>query len=123
MNVCVFMHVHIYTHIKICVYACERFAESMICLFGFLLVLEVVWFKQVLSALDKFEPLCTPPFPSLPPRWRNSTQAMQYCAKSLALRQTDVSSSPESLFSVALCPWKLLHNFSLLGMRVNYLLY
>ena len=35
----------------------------MIYLFGFLLVLEVVWFKQVLSALDKFKFLYTPPFP------------------------------------------------------------
>jgi len=95
----------------------------MICLFGFLLVLEVVWFKQVLPALDKFELLYTPPSPSLPSRWRNSTQAMQYCGKSLALRQTDVDSNPESLFAVALCPWKLLHNFSHLGMRINYLLY
>ena len=110
-----------YTHIKICMYACERFAESMIYLFGFLLVLEVVWFKQVLSALDKFKFLYTPPFPSLPSRWRNSIQAMHYCGKSLAIRQTDLGSSPESLFSVALCPWKLLHNFSHLGMY--YLLY
>lgn len=92
---------HEYMHAK------ELQSPWFVCLGVFL---EVVRFKQILFALDKLELLYTPPFTSLPPRWRNSTQAMWHCGKLLALkdRQTWV----RILFSVALCPWKLLCHLS-----------